>query len=296
MYLECVPGTDTDNGGENASILRIHFFDQAATSYSGFADMWESLRSSLSSSINMAAVAAFRARENPPDPESGQAIQLSNYAAHFSEQMSLLAEMDILEGVDSDGNSVPIDQLSPAFDAVAGLETSDAEIEAVQQNMNIEYVRIKGGPAGLKYMFHRNMPSIKYGSTYSAIMKANLSTQADSRMATIHMQRAQKAGAGPDGGGDDGLPMRTFPAQLSLDMYGCPVINFGQQYFIDFGTGTTLDDIYGVTGVDHKFSPGEFTTSVKLVPLQKFGSFQSLLGNFSKMIAEVQSLGSEAEE
>jgi len=48
--------------------------------------------------------------------------------------------------------------------------------------------------------------------------------------------------------------------------------------------------------VDHKFSPGEFTTSVKLVPLQKFGSFQSLLGNFSKMIAEVQSLGSEAEE
>jgi hypothetical protein len=90
--------------------------------------------------------------------------------------------------------------------------------------------------------------------------------------------------------------MRTFPAQLSLDMYGCPVINFGQQYFIDFGTGTTLDDIYGVTGVDHKFSPGEFTTSVKLVPLQKFGSFQSLLGNFSKMIAEVQSLGSEAEE
>jgi len=296
MYLETVPGADADSGGENATILRIHFFDQAATSYSGFAEMWESLRSSLSSSINMAAVSAFRAREDPPENDSTRAIALSNYSAHFSEQMSLLADLDILEGVDSNGNSVPINELAPAFDAISGTETDQAEIDAIQQNLDIQYVRIKGGPAGLRYMFHRNMPSIKYGSTYSAVISANLSTQQDSRMATIHMQRAQSAGGGPDGGSDDGLPLRTFPGQLSIDMFGCPLMNFGQQYFVDFGTGTTLDDVYGVTGVSHKFVPGSFTTSVKFVPLQKFGTYQSLLGNFGKMITEIQSLGGDAED
>lgn len=295
MYIETVPGSGSESGGDNSSILRIHFFDQAASSFTGFVDMWESLRSSLSSSINSAAVAAFRAKEAPPEEGSTQASQLSNYSLHFAEQMSLLQDLDILEAVGADGNVVPIDQISPAFDAVSGLETSQETIDEVQASMDISYIRIKGGPAGLRYLFHRNMPSIKYGSTYSAVTKASLSTQQDSRMATIHMQRAAKSSGGPEGGADDGLPLRTFPGQLSIDMFGCPLMNFGQQYFVDFGTGTTLDDVYGVTGVSHKFAPGSFTTSVKMVPLQKFGTFQSLLGNFSKIIAEVKSLGNDAE-
>ena len=295
MYIETVPGSSSESGGDNSSILRIHFFDQASSSFTGFADMWESLRSSLSSSINNAAVAAFRAKENPPEEESRQAAQLSNHSVHFAEQISLLQDLDILEGVDANGNAVPIDQIAPAFDSISGQETSQETIDEVQASMNINYIRIKGGPAGLRYLFHRNMPSIKYGSTYSAVTKASLSTQQDSRMATIHMQRAAKSSGGPEGGADDGLPLRTFPGQLSIDMFGCPLMNFGQQYFVDFGTGTTLDDVYGVTGVSHKFAPGSFTTSVKMVPLQKFGTFQSLLGNFSKIIAEVQSLGNDAE-
>lgn len=296
MYIETVPGAGSNNGGDNSSILRVHFFDQAATSFTGFADMWETLRSSLSSSINLAAVAAFKAKEEPPEEGSTQAAQLSNYSAHFAEQISLLQDLDILEAVDANGNIVPLDQIAPAFDAISGLETDQATIDEVQASMNISYVRIKGGPAGLRYLFHRNMPSIKYGSTYSAVTKASLSTQQDSRMSTIHMQRAARSSTGPEGGADDGLPLRTFPGQLSIEMFGCPLMNFGQQYFVDFGTGTTLDDVYGVTGVQHKFAPGQFSTSVKMVPLQKFGTFQSLLGNFSKLIAEVQSLGSDASE
>ena len=296
MYLESVPGSDALSGGENATILRVHFFDQSATSFGGFAEMWESMRGGLTSAINRSAVAAFRARENPPETGSGQAINLSNYAAHFSEQLSILASMDILEAIDTNGNEVPLDDLAPGFDAASGLETDPSQIEGIEAAQAIEYVRIKGGPAGLKYVFHRNMPSIKYGSTYSAIIKANLATQQDNRVATVHMQRAQKAGGGPDGGTDDGLPMTTFPAQLSMEIYGCPLINFGQQFFIDFGTGTTLDDIYVVVGISHKFSPGKFTTNVKFAPRGAFGTFSSMLGNFSKMIAEVQALQSDATE
>ena len=212
MYLETVPGANTDSGGDNATILRIHFFDQTATSYSGFAEMWESLRSGLSSAINTTAVAAFRARENPPDADSGQQINLSNYAEHFGAQMAALAKLDIIEAVDGDGNAVPISDLTPALDAASGNTTDTATLDQILATRDIKYVRIKGGPAGLKYLFHRNMPSIKYGSQYSAVIKANLSTQQDNRMATIHMQRNKNdTGSGPDAGTDDGLPLTTFP-------------------------------------------------------------------------------------
>ena len=80
-----------------------------------------------------------------------------------------------------------------------------------------------------------------------------------------------------------------------MDVYGCPLLQFGQQFFVDFGTGTTLDDVYGITGITHKFSPGKFDTNVTFVPLQKFGSFQSMIGNFTKMIAEVQSFAAAAD-
>ena len=53
------------------------------------------------------------------------------------------------------------------------------------------------------------------------------------------------------------------------------------KYFIDFGTGTTVDDIYAVNGVTHRFTPGDFTTTLKLIPLMKFGQYQSLIGNLS---------------
>ena len=67
------------------------------------------------------------------------------------------------------------------------------------------------------------------------------------------------------------------------------------QYFIDFGTGTTVDDIYGVNGVSHAFTPGDFTTTVKFVPMRKFGQYQSLIGNLSKIAAEIRSLDPNAE-
>lgn len=296
MYLEAVPGNDAASGGDNSTILRIHLFDQAATAFNGFSEMWASLRDGMSSAINTAAVSAFRARDNPEDAGPERAANLTNHSAAFAEQLALLSELDILEGIDSSGGAVPLDSLAPALDAVSGLETDPDAIEAIDAGLNIEYVRIKGGPAGLRYLFHRNMPSIKYGSTYSAVLKANLATQQDNRMATIHMQRnAKSGGGGPDGGADDGLPLSTFPAQLSMEMYGCPLINFGQQYFIDFGTGTTLDDVYGVTKVSHKFSPGKFTTSVGFVPLMRHGTFTSMISNFSKIISEVASLAADAE-
>jgi hypothetical protein len=69
--------------------------------------------------------------------------------------------------------------------------------------------------------------------------------------------------------------MQIAPTECSLELLGCPLMQFGQNFFIDFGTGTTADNIYFVTGLDHKIEAGTFTTSVKLTFLDAYGSYQS---------------------
>ena len=76
---------------------------------------------------------------------------------------------------------------------------------------------------------------------------------------------------------DDGLPMTIKPVTLSLETFGCPYINFGQQFFCDFQTNTTTDDIYAVSGVSHSLTPSEFKTSIKMTPLNKLGQFRSMV-------------------
>jgi hypothetical protein len=49
-------------------------------------------------------------------------------------------------------------------------------------------------------------------------------------------------------------------------MMGMPAIGVGNSIFIDFGTNTSLDNIYTVTSVSHNISAGNFSTTLTLVP------------------------------
>lgn len=287
MVLEAVPL----KGNEAKTILRVHFFDKACTSYQGFADLWESLRSGVTSLINTHSVSATSAKVHNPT-EAPQASTDSGHSEQFAQQLGLLSQMDILEGIDPEGKTVPLESLFKEYDTASRTVTSQEEIDEAQSRQSASYVRIKGGPAGLRYLLHRNMPSIKYGSTYSAVLKANLATAQDNRMATIHMQRQNKNSndGGPEGAVDDGLPMSTFPSNLSIETYGCPFLDFGQQYFIDFATGTTVDDVYAINGVSHKFTQGSFVTTVKFIPMMRFGRYTSTINNLNKLAKEINAL------
>ena len=43
-----------------------------------------------------------------------------------------------------------------------------------------------------------------------------------------------------------------------------PILNIGQQIYIDCGTGTTADNMYIVQSVSHDISAGKFSTSADL--------------------------------
>jgi len=91
-------------------------------------------------------------------------------------------------------------------------------------------------------------------------------------------------GADAQGTRDSGLPMRVSPTSLSIETFGCPLFNFGQQIFFDFGTGTTADNIYAVVGIDHTIGPGEFKTSVKLIQLDTWGKFESMIDTVDSVL------------
>ena len=151
--------------------------------------------------------------------------------------------------------------------------------------------RIKGGVNTLKSFVRKGMPTITIGSQHSAITNASLQSQQDPAMASMMMLGSGEEGA-LDGQGarDAGMPLRITPSELSLDTYGCPLYLFGQQFFVDFGTNTSIDNVYAIAGISHTLTPSEFKSSLKMRPLLSYGKYRVLgdvLGNALKAIGEL---------
>ena len=141
-----------------------------------------------------------------------------------------------------------------------------------------------------------SMPSVRYGQEASGIIGASLQSMSDPALTTINMIRNSGGPEDPVGARQSGLPMRVAPMQLSLDTIGCPLWNFGQQIFVDFGTGTTVDNIYAVVGIDHSMSSGEFKSKVKMVQLDSYGKFESLVDVVNDAMVAIEGIEEDSGE
>jgi hypothetical protein len=112
----------------------------------------------------------------------------------------------------------------------------------------------------------------------------------DSKLASVNMLRAGLRGdtAAP-GVRDSGVPLQVTPVTLSLTTIGCPIVNYGQNFFVDFGTGTTIDNVYAVTGIDHSISKGKFETKLKMTSIDAFGKYNSMIENVTKALNVIKS-------
>ena len=118
-------------------------------------------------------------------------------------------------------------------------------------------------------------PNIVYGREGSLVNSLQVKQRSNSKSSTTYMMRTLSAG-GVDADQPRGAPMRLGGADISIDTFGNPALKFMQRYFIDADTNTTIDNLYAVSGIDHKISPNEFTTTLKMVPLEAYGVFQNL--------------------
>lgn len=124
----------------------------------------------------------------------------------------------------------------------------------------------------------RGIPMLIPGMEASGIKEASFASQADAAM-----QAAQMTGVGPSediqgtprGDGVGNLPMRVIPSTMSMRTIGCPLLRFGQMYFIDMNTGTTIDNVYGLNSITHEFSQGKFESALEFVPYDAYGRYES---------------------
>lgn len=144
----------------------------------------------------------------------------------------------------------------------------------------------------LKNSFKRIMPSITYGTQNSAVIDANVTTVNESKLNTVYLTRSDRNG---DNSKDTiaakvkfqkDLPLRILPSQASITMFGCPFINFAQFLFLDFETGTTIDNQYAVTGIKHDISPGKFTTNLTLSYGDVYGKYENAVDTLTRVLTE----------
>ena len=135
------------------------------------------------------------------------------------------------------------------------------------------YAKLKGKdgatitPDIAKDVFKRAFPSIVYGATNSMIKAINISTDINNAIGQQNMLDVGKAiflGRSKSDESTDVGEISLFPGSVTVTMIGLPIIERGQEVYLDLGTGTTLDALYYVTSVKHDFRPGEFTTILTL--------------------------------
>jgi hypothetical protein len=129
------------------------------------------------------------------------------------------------------------------------------------------------------------LPSITYGVNNSNIINANLQTMQNQLLSTVQMLRTtgRQNSTEPNGSAVGGIPLRVIPCQLDMDTFGCPLFNINQQFFVDFATGTTADNIYLLTHLEHKIKQGSFTSHLKFAPLDSYGAMESIVSKVDQI-------------
>lgn len=281
FHLETVPvkvGSSLPTG-TSGTILRVHIYDKQASTYSALGKLMEGARNDSIGLISSAASSAARDAQDPDTPDGEYNVN-SDHAKEFVEVLQNAIEGDLIEAVPS--------LMGVTVDGDGGV-TIDPE----QFGQN--YFRIKGGFHNLKRFIAKTMPSIIYGSNLSAVISADLSSMNNSKLSSINMMRGGMGGGSTaQGARDSGLPLQTAPTSLSLTTWGCPIVNYGQNFFVDFGTGTTADNQYVVTGIDHSIASGKFETKIKLAQVDAFGKFNSMFGSIQGALTAIASTDDDA--
>jgi hypothetical protein len=142
----------------------------------------------------------------------------------------------------------------------------------------------------IKKFVSKTLPTILYGTNASSVISANVASKQDPLLTSVQMM-ANKSGrpsvTQPNGGGTGGLPLRVIPASVTLSTLGCPVLDFMQLFFVDFNTGTTIDNVYGITGLTHTINPGKFESQLTMTFYDAYGRFESP-ANLLQQVAKIQ--------
>ena len=156
---------------------------------------------------------------------------------------------------------------------------------------NKDEITVKNDPLfsnKIKNSLKQNMPNLVFGQENSPMIEASVSSINDAKLDTVFMTRTNNATNAIEAKFESNLPLKVKPSQAQVTMIGCPFVNFAQNLFLEFNTGTTIDNQYNVTGLKHDISPGKFTTQVTLSYGEAFGKFETAVNNIALGVEKVK--------
>jgi hypothetical protein len=184
------------------------------------------------------------------------------------------------------------------------LQTSSGRVNLIQPGSNTKLVQgelnitknddgsytVLGERQTTKNAITAAIPTIRIGSEGSVVINASYSSSGGGDLTNINLLKGfQNSGGNTRADVTPGLGVDMFviPSTVNITMIGMPLINRGQMYYIDFGTGTSLDNVYTVTTVKHSIKGGQFTTSLTLNPINS-GSIKSVTTNLQNDLQAVK--------
>jgi hypothetical protein len=137
-------------------------------------------------------------------------------------------------------------------------------------------IPIGRGKEAMLEFFGNTVPYLPIGTEGSLITAANLQSKTSGLEGTIALQggsQRRESSLATTGLSQQqfNLPIIMYPAELKLTSMGCPLASMGQNFFVDFGTNTTIDNHYIVKSVNHSFTPGKFETQWDLTYYDGYG-------------------------
>ena len=254
--FECLPH---HKDGLSKTILRIHVFDAAASENALYEEVMKN-----SQADSFEAITGNFAQQIK---DSGGKHRKDVYV----KQINRLLDAEIIE-IEGQASNKSID---------------DKELGA-EGKPQLRFV-VKTGADAVKRACMREMSSITYGSATTNIISANVSSNAVGGLFEINVLRSGLGhGRTPLGARDAGLPIELAPVQMSMNTMGFPFFFIGQEFFIDFNTGTTIDNIYQVMSVSHSLSDGAFTTGIKLIPRYAYGKSKAISSMISDAVQTIE--------
>lgn len=162
---------------------------------------------------------------------------------------------------------------------VATAASDNLAMQYLESTATITNVPRAGGRSALQAIIQQNVPTINIGSNSTMVLTANVASKTDGLAGAANIINSSKGKPSNTSQvigteeSPDQLPLRVVPAQVTLTTMGCPIARMYQQYFIDFNTGTTLDNLYNCNQVQHSLGPGKFTTNWSFLYTDAYGKF-----------------------
>lgn len=282
FYLETTPEKmvleDNQDASQDSgrSILRVHIFDRVASSYDTLGALLANTRNTELSAIGQIG--------QPPPVAEGESVPTSNPGVNESRTR-------LHNGFISAAESANIIEPVPGTGQTSSQGGSSKPVGTTSEDRGPQMYRVKGGSRALKNFLYNTTPHIVYGTIGSTIKSAQLSSQQDPALSTINLLRSfRRSEIEPNGENPGGIPLKVIPTELNMSSLGCPLVHFAQQYFVDFNTGTTADNFYGISGITHNFTQGEFTTGIKFAPMDAYGRYVGVIEQVRNAQAVLQDI------